>query len=70
MTPTGRRFRLWFANVPLLSYAAFRWQVLYGSEVVDFAMTKHKAENRAKAFSSEGGWTFQRHNSTSIEPVR
>lgn len=41
-----RRFRLAFGNVPVLSIAVFHWQVLRGSIVHDFAMTKRAASRR------------------------
>lgn len=66
-----RRFRVWFANVPVLSLLTlWRWQALYGSEVVDYARSRHTAERRARAFIREGGWTVQKWNATTIERVR
>lgn len=44
---TLRRFRLWFGNVPLLSLLVWRWQVVCGSEVIDYGATWTAAERRA-----------------------
>lgn len=58
------RFRLWLANVPVLSLLLWRWQVLYGSTVVDYAHSRRVAERRAGNFARV---SVLRWNSTTVE---
>jgi hypothetical protein len=41
-----RRWRLWWANVPIVSLLAFRWLVLHGAVVHDVALTKRAGRRR------------------------
>lgn len=66
----ARRLRLRSGNWPIVSLLMWRWMVLYGSEVVDFAHERSTAERRARWFISKDGWTVQKWNSITIERAR
>lgn len=46
----GRRFRLWLADVPVVSMLTHRWHVLHGSVVIDYGFTKKAAIRRQRAW--------------------